>query len=152
MGRRGAQKPGSLSAQRLGVLQSLLEVSACTELRGLRSGDLDALAGLRVDALARAALGNRELAETGDGDVATTLQRLLDHLGQSVHGSLCLRPLDVGTVGYLLDKLGLVQVIPPLLVPGSAAEPNSGFGRCQSQVSASYAGCELFFRNLRVFD
>src|SRR5215213_10303694 len=97
----------------LGVLQSLLEVSACAELRGLAGGDLDPLAGLRVHALARPTLGNRELAEAGDRHVASALQRLLDNLGQSVHSGLRLRPLDVGALGYFLDQLGLVQVIPP---------------------------------------
>src|SRR3954447_9097831 len=97
----------------LGVLQSLLEVSACAELRGLAGGDLDPLAGLRVHALACATLGDRELAEARDGNVATALQRLLDHFSQGIHGRLRLRPLDVGPVGYLLDQLGLVQVIPP---------------------------------------
>src|SRR5215213_3677714 len=94
----------------LGVLQSLLEVSACAELRGLAGGDLDPLAGLRVHALACATLGDRELAEARDGNVATALQRLLDHFSQGIHGRLRLRPLDVGPVGYLLDQLGLVQV------------------------------------------
>src|SRR3954469_4499256 len=37
------------------------------------------------------------------------------------------------------------------LVPGSAAEPNSGYGRCQSEVSACYAGHKRKNRNLQVF-
>src|SRR3954470_20933038 len=148
---RSAQQLSSLSAYGLGVLQSFLEVSARAELRGLACGDLDALAGLRVHALARAPLGNRELAEAGDRDVASALQRLLDHLGQGVDGGLCLRTLDVGAVSYLLDQLGLVQVIPPCSIPWSAAEPNSANGRCQSQVSACYAGYKRKIRKLRVF-
>src|SRR3954466_9526753 len=109
---RALFRPESLAGP-LGVLQGLLEVGSRTELRGLARGDLNALARLRVHALARAALGNRELAEAGDRHVASALQRLLDHLGQSVQGGLCLAPLDVGAVSQLLDQLGLVQVIPP---------------------------------------
>ena len=53
------------------ALDALLETSASGELRHLAARDRDPLAGARVDALARAALGDAELAEAGEADLTT---------------------------------------------------------------------------------
>src|SRR3954470_9563475 len=70
----------------LAALQGLLQAGARTELRHARRGDLDRLAGARMDALARAALGDAELAEAREVHLAASLEGVLDGLQKGVDG------------------------------------------------------------------
>ena len=66
------------------LLDGLLEARAGGEARDLRRRDLHRLTGTRVATLTGAALRDVELAETGEGDLATTLQRALDRAEHGV--------------------------------------------------------------------
>src|SRR5947207_386173 len=67
-------------------LDGALQRRAGTEARHLACGDLDPLAGLRVDALAGTALGDGELAEAGEVHFSPAPQRLLDNAQNGVDG------------------------------------------------------------------
>src|SRR4051812_21354367 len=58
---------------RLARLDGVLQSRARAEARHAAGGDLDPLAGLRVHALASAAVGHRELAEAREADLAPRL-------------------------------------------------------------------------------
>src|SRR5205823_12248666 len=60
------------------LLDGLLQARAGGEARNLARRDGHRLAGAGVATLARAALGDVELPETGEAHVLTTLQRVLD--------------------------------------------------------------------------
>ena len=68
-GRRREPAPSASAALDLG-----LQRRPGREARHLAAGDRDPLAGARVDALPRAALGDVELAEAGEVDVAAVLE------------------------------------------------------------------------------
>src|SRR6185436_20012384 len=76
-----------------------------------RCGDLDLLARVpRVDAGARRAPRHVELAEAGEGDVSTLLQRVAD---RSEHGVHCGPGVLLGQPGarcHLVDELTLGHV------------------------------------------
>ena len=63
-------------ASDLAALDRLLQRRAGGEARHAAGRDLDPLAGLRVHALAGAAVGDRELAEAGEADLPTSLERV----------------------------------------------------------------------------
>src|SRR3954451_13582822 len=69
---------------RLARLDGVLQSRARAEARHAAGGDLAPLAGLRVHALASAAVGHRELAEAREADLAPTAERLLDDVQHGV--------------------------------------------------------------------
>src|SRR4051794_25626761 len=78
---------GSCCCSALGAaLDGVLEGRTGAEPRHAAGGDLDPLARLRVHALTRASIGDRELAEPGEVDVSPTAQCLLDHSEDGVDG------------------------------------------------------------------
>ena len=66
------------------ALDGLLQRGAGAEARHLARRDLDLLAGLRVHTLAGAAVGDRELPEAGEVDLAAARQHLLDRVEDGV--------------------------------------------------------------------
>src|SRR4051794_25644568 len=89
------------------AVEGLLERRAGGELRHVRRGDLDRLAGARVHALTGVAMRHVELAEPGEHDVAAALERVLDDLEYSVDGLGGLLLAQVGPVGDLVHELRL---------------------------------------------
>jgi hypothetical protein len=57
-----------------------------------------------MHALARAALGDVELAEPGERDVAPALERLLDDVQDGVDGLAGLVLAQIGPAGHLVDE------------------------------------------------
>jgi hypothetical protein len=66
------------------ALDGLLQGRAGAEAGDRGRGDLDPLLGLRVYALARSAVGYRELPEAGEADLAAALERALDNIQKGV--------------------------------------------------------------------
>src|SRR4051794_21129272 len=89
------------------LLQGLLQPRAGRELRDPRGRDLDGLAGARVHALARAALGDAELPEAREIHLAAAPEGVLDRVQYSVNGlgRIALRKTRRGS--DLVDELGL---------------------------------------------
>src|SRR5690348_12927228 len=84
-GPRAALRPCTRCRSR-SALERSLQLAPGRELRHGRRGDLDALAGARVHALAGGALRGRELPEPGEVDGVAGLQRLGDGLHECVDG------------------------------------------------------------------
>src|SRR4051794_2140925 len=91
------------------ALESSLELRAGREFRHGRRRDLDALAGARVDALARRAGGRGELPEAGEVDGVAGLQRLGDSLHERIHGLARITSRKPALLGDLLDEVLLGQ-------------------------------------------
>src|SRR6476619_3044182 len=87
------------------AVDGLLEPGARGEARDLRGADLDRLAGARVDALPRAALGDVELAEAREGHVASALEGLLDDVQDGIDGLAGFALAQVGPAGHLVYEL-----------------------------------------------
>src|SRR3954453_22560078 len=85
-GRRLSPPPGNTESFLRLVLERGLELAAGRELRHGRGGDLDPLAGARIDALPRRPGGSGELAEAREVDRVAGLQRLGDRLEERVDG------------------------------------------------------------------
>src|SRR3954449_11321275 len=90
-------------------LDGLLERRGGLEARHLRRGDLDRLAGLRVAALARRALGDGELAEARQADLVAVRQLIRDLLERRLDRFLGLAVAQPGLVGDRACELGLVD-------------------------------------------
>jgi hypothetical protein len=107
--RRGGPRPRYRAqrslARRAQPLTAFFRPGAGREARHLRGADLDRLAGARVHALTRAALGDVELAEAREGDVAPALEGLLDDVQDGIDGLTGLGLLQVGPAGHLVDEL-----------------------------------------------
>src|SRR5581483_11632792 len=86
------------------LVDGLLQRRACGELRNPRGSDLDLLAGGRVAALACAAVGDAELAKSGEHDVAAALQCALDRLEHRVDGVASVLLAESGTVCDLVHE------------------------------------------------
>src|SRR5262249_9592939 len=110
---------GTASADGSALLELVLQSLASLELRRLRRGDLDALAGLRVPARARFSLRDRERPETRDVHLVAVAQRLHDVLEDEVDSTLrlALRQVERGGDGF--DQVGLGHRLFPLT--GAAA-------------------------------
>src|SRR4051794_12634194 len=78
------------------AVECFLDGLAGSELGRLGRADRDRLAGLGIAALALAALGNAEGAETGDADLVALRQRLGDRADQRLH---CLASVSLGQAG-----------------------------------------------------
>src|SRR3954468_18358567 len=90
-------------------LDGLLELGAGAEPRRLRRLDGHGLTGGRVDAPARGAVRDRELAEAGDVDLRPGGERLLDGLQGRVEHAPGLGSRYPGAFGDLSGQLGLVH-------------------------------------------
>src|SRR5215207_353379 len=88
-------------------VDGLLELGAGSELRHFRRGDLDRLAGARVDALAGVALRDVELAEPREDDIAAAAERVLEDIENSVNGLGGLLLAQVRLAGDLIHELRL---------------------------------------------
>src|ERR1700729_243761 len=86
------------------LVDGLLQRRARGELRDARCGDLDLLAGSRVAALACAAVGDAELAKSGEDDIAAALQCALDGLEHRVNGVAGVLLAEAGPVGDLVHE------------------------------------------------
>ena len=86
--RRSSTSAASRSAKgaRPSALDPRLQPGPGRESRHAASGDRDPLAGARVDALARSALGDMKLAEAGEVDVLTACQRVRDRVEHRLDG------------------------------------------------------------------
>src|SRR5215218_5164277 len=94
---------GRLLLREDGVLQTLAE----TELERRLGGNLDRLARLRVAPLARFALGENELAEAGEDELAVLLDFVGRQVRQLLEKLLHLRALQLVFFGEVVDHFGL---------------------------------------------
>src|SRR5204862_6205621 len=118
------------------VVDGLLELRPGAEAWDPRRRDVNRLAGTGMLALAGAALGNVELAEAGEGNLAPATERLLDRLADGVDGLL---GLLLGTIGVLRDLIAEFRLRHWLLPKGSKGEfeANNARGRLAASVSAA---------------
>src|SRR5256714_5282115 len=108
--RRSATRPASRSPKPVGtgsVVDGLLELRPGAEARDPRGRDVDWLAGTRVLALAGAALGDVELAETGEGNLAPAAERRLDRIQDRFDGLFGVLLGQIGVLRDLVDEFGL---------------------------------------------
>ena len=87
---------GEGRARAASALDARLQPGAGGELRHPAAGDRDPLAGARVDALARTALGDAELAEAGEVDLPAPRERVGDPVEDASTAS---------AAAFLLSKL-----------------------------------------------
>src|SRR5262245_35510785 len=107
------------------ALDFLLQTRAGGEARDLAAGDEDPLTRPRVHALARATLGDGELAEAGEVDLTTALEDVGDGVEHSVNGlARLLLVADSAVAREHVEELSLGHV-GPLLRVGVRAERNS---------------------------
>src|SRR5215470_1131085 len=90
-------------------LERGLQLAARRELRDRGRRDLDALAGARVDTLARRALRGRELPETREVDRVTGLQGLRHRVHERLDGFPRVARREPALAGDLLNELLLGQ-------------------------------------------
>ena len=93
------------------ALDGVLSAEPAREPRHLAGRDLDPLAGLRVHALTRAAIGDGELAEAGEADLSAAAEGLLDDRQDRVDGLAGLLLAEAGLVGDLVDELCFVTFL-----------------------------------------
>src|SRR5688572_26645005 len=104
-GHHAARSPGPAGS----AVDGLLEARARAEPRYAAGRDLNRLAGLGIAALTGVALGDVELPEAGDCDLAATAEALLDRLEHGLDRNGGLGLARVGLRGDLLDELRLVH-------------------------------------------
>src|SRR5437763_12774520 len=85
----------------------LLQLRPGGEARDAGRGDVDRLAGARVLPLTGAPLGDVELAEAGERDLAATRQYVLDGSQHGFHGALSFLLAQAAARRDLVDELGL---------------------------------------------
>src|SRR4029453_18731459 len=102
-----------ISAPLTSSVDGLLELRAGRELRDVRRLDLHLLAGARVYAHPLGAPGDVELAEPGERDGVTGLQRALDDTEGRVDGRACVALRQVCLVGDGIHELLLGHANPP---------------------------------------
>src|SRR5215212_4610849 len=102
-------------------LQRRLELTARSELRHRRRGNVDALARARVHALARGALRGRELAEAGEVDRVAALQALGHDFHERLDGLAGLAVLEPALLRDLRDEILFRQNL--LLTVGYESRP-----------------------------
>src|SRR3954451_22899200 len=94
--------------------------------------DLDALARLRVHALAGAAVGDRELPEAGEADLASTLESGHDDVEEGIDRLRCVALAEARLAGDLVDEFLLRHVAILLSGVPNGFERNSARGRIRS--------------------
>src|SRR5204863_6249964 len=110
-------------------LDRLLQGRAGAEARHPAGRDLDALASLRVDALAGAAIGHRELPEAGEVDLAAALQGALDDTKERVDRLACIGLRQAGLAGDLINELLLRHYVLLVMRGYERPERNNVGGR-----------------------
>src|SRR4051794_30941719 len=126
-GRGQATAIGALAA-----LDRVLEARAGAEAGHAAGRDLDALARLRVHALAGAAVGDRELPEAGEADLASTPQSGLHDLEEGIDRLRCVALAKARLAGDLVDEFLLRHVAFLLSGVPNGSERNSARGRIRS--------------------
>src|SRR4051794_10615138 len=116
------------------VAGGFLQVRARRDLDGVGRRDVDGLAGLRVAAGPRGALGALDGDQTGDGDLLAAGdgvdELVLQARQDRVHG----RGRDIGTLGDRGDQFALVHRVPLGVVVGAPAGTRPG---CLSGVTTT---------------
>src|SRR5205823_7260428 len=100
------------------ALDGALERRARAEARNPARRDLNPLTGLGVDALTRATVSDRELAEPGERDLAAAGKGLLNDLKHRIDGLTRLALAEARLVCDLIDELLLCHRFPLLCVCG----------------------------------
>src|SRR5687767_3305216 len=117
-------------------LDRRLELAACRELRHRGCGNLDFLAGPRIDPHARRAVRRRELAESGEVHRASALEYRLDRVQEGVDRLAGVRLAKARAIRHLVHELLLRhQLLLPSgsfqvgisLTPGSDWLNHAGF-------------------------
>src|SRR6185436_12402720 len=100
------------------------------ETRDLARGDRHALAGTRVATLAGAALGDVELAEAREGDLVSTLERVLDGAQDGIHRRARILLAEAARRSDLINEVRLRHDSSLSPFAGlTRREANSGIGR-----------------------
>src|SRR5439155_5470049 len=102
-------------------VQRVLERLAGLELRRLRCGDLDRLAGLGIASGARLPCGNGERAEARDVDLVAVTKRGDDVVEDGVDRPLGLPLRQIQLAGHRLDQVGLGHAPSPCPASAPAA-------------------------------
>src|SRR3954447_23939728 len=121
-----------LRLRALAALDGALQPRSGREPRDAAGRDLDALARLRVHALAGAAVGDRELPEAGEADLASTLESGHDDVEEGIDRLRCVALSKARLAGDLVDEFLLRHVAFLLSGVPNASERNSAHGRIRS--------------------